>query len=61
MPESLAFKNPLVSAAMDAEKTGGEDSTAALEQPADFVRLGGEFSVVCRDFEYVDAAALERV
>ena len=61
MPESLAFENPFIPVLVDAEKAGGEDGATALEQPADFVRFGDELPVVCRDFEYVDAAALERV
>ena len=61
MAEAFAFKNPLVSVAMDAEKAGGEDGAAAFEQPADFVGFGREFSVVRCDFERVDAATLERV
>ncbi len=61
MAEAFAFEDPLVSALVDAEKAGGEYRAAALEQPTDFVGLGGELSVVRGDFERVDAAALERV
>ena len=61
MTESLAFKNPKVSIAMDAEKAGGENCATTLEQPTDFVCFCGEISVVCRYFERVDATAFERV
>ena len=61
MAEAFAFKNPLVAVAMDAEKAGGEDGAAALEQPADFVCFCCERTVVRFDDERVDATALERV
>ena len=61
MTETLAVENPFVTVFGDAEETGGENGAATLEQPTDLIGFACERTVVCNDFECMDATAIERV